>query len=427
MFRIPRRIIVRIGYACLTLGNPDIRYRKIRLQFADVPRLREVCLHNLNMLERAVQYNIKNNIGLFRMTSDLIPFASAIDYPFSWKEAYREQFKTIGETIKRSGMRVSMHPGQYTVLNSPTSNIVTRAVTDISYHCDVLDLLGCDASCKIILHVGGVYGNKAEAVKRFIRNFETLPSRIRNRIAIENDQRCFTAEEVLDLAKYLKLPAVFDNLHHAINPSVTHHSDAEWIALFAETWKKSDGKQKIHYAQQAEGKRVGAHSDTITASAFVTFCDSLKNHDIDIMLEVKDKDLSAIKCMHCMTTKPSVQLLEQDWAKYKYNVLEHSPNSYRLIRRLLGDKNKYPAFEFFALIEESMKREPEIGNAVNAAEHVWGYYKKNATNAQVEQFFNLIEAVQRGEKKTALLKKYLYRMQKQYRNHYLSESYYFIL
>ena len=120
-------------------------------------------------------------------------------------------------------------------------------------------------------------------------------------------------------------------------------------------------------------------------------------------------------------------LLEQDWAKYKYNVLEHSPNSYRLIRRLLGDKNKYPALEIFALIEEAIKREPEIGNAVNAAEHVWGYYKKNATNAQVEQFLNLIEAVQRGEKKTALLKKYLYRMQKQYRNQYLSESYYFIL
>lgn len=427
MFSIPRRIIVRIGYACLTLGNPDIRYRKIRLQLADVTRLREVCLHNLNMLERAVQYNIKNDIGLFRMTSDLIPFASAMDYPFSWQEEYRERFKTIGDMIKQSGMRVSMHPGQYTVLNSPTPDVVTRTVADIRYHCDVLDLLGCDASCKIILHVGGVYGNKGEAVQRFIRNFETLPTRIRNRIAIENDQRCFTAEEVLGLAKHLKIAAVFDNLHHEINPSDTHRSDAEWIAMFAETWKKTDGKQKIHYAQQAQGKRVGAHSDTIAISTFVAYCDSLNDHDIDIMLEVKDKDLSAIKCMHCMSTKPSVQLLEQDWAKYKYNVLEHSPNNYRLIRRLLRDKNKYPAPELFELIEEAMKSEIEIGNAVNAAEHVWGYYKKNATNTQTEQFLTLIAAVQRGEKKAAQIKKYLYRMQEHYHNHYLSESYYFIL
>jgi UV DNA damage endonuclease len=128
-----------IGYACLALAVPGTTIKKCLLKNADEQRLRALITHNLDALERMIDYNISSGIKLYRISSDIIPFASSPINRIPWQEEYQERLKAIGIKIKGSGMRVSMHPGQYTVLNSPDDTIACNAMRELSYHAQFLD------------------------------------------------------------------------------------------------------------------------------------------------------------------------------------------------------------------------------------------------------------------------------------------------
>ena len=350
-----------IGYACLNIGTPNTNIRSVMQRNATAEKLTEVITHNLEALEKMVDYNIANGIRLYRISSDLIPFGSSPVNMLDWPETHKEVFDRIGTKIRRGSMRVSFHPGQYTVLNSPTEDVVARAIEDLIYHDKILTELGTDATNKIVLHVGGIYGDKEAALDRFAENFQRLPESVQNRLIIENDDRLYNSEEVLELTNRLQIPSVFDNLHHAINPPPSGGDDRYWIAAAAKTWKARDGKQKIHYSQQAPGKRPGAHTDTIELDTFQQFYNQLDDPTIDIMLEVKDKNLSAIKCQNATTANPRPVLLEKEWGRYKYAILERSPAIYQAIRTLLKDKEAYPTEAFYRpLIQPSPKQSTQV-------------------------------------------------------------------
>jgi UV DNA damage endonuclease len=286
-----------IGYACLTIGNDDIKYRTCRISNATPDNLFTIIRYNLNSLEKAIDYNSENNIKLFRISSDIIPFGSNPNITIDWQKKFLSKLRDIGKKIREYNIRVSMHPGQYTVLNSPNDNVVKNAVNDLKYHADFLDSIGTDKTSKIILHIGGVYGDKAGSISRFIKNFKKLDNNIKSRISIENDDKSYNIMDVLSISKVLDLPVVYDNLHNSINPFDNTKDDIYWINMCTKTWKKVDGNQKIHYSQQATNKKLGSHSPTIDLNEFINFYNRIKNFDLDIMLEVKDKDKSAIKCI----------------------------------------------------------------------------------------------------------------------------------
>ena len=416
-----------IGYACLNIGTPNTNIRSVMQRNATPEKLTEVTAHNLEALEKMVDYNIANDIRLFRISSDLIPFGSSPVNPLAWPEIHKEAFDRIGAKIRKSGMRVSLHPGQYTVLNSPTEDVVARAVEDLIYHDRILTVLGTDTTNKIILHVGGIYGDKKEALQRFEQNFRRLPEAVQNRLIIENDDRLYNIEEVLELAHRLQIPAVYDNLHHAINPPPTGKDDRYWIAEAKKTWKQADGKQKIHYSQQATGKRPGAHTDTIQLETFLQFYAQLDDPMIDIMLEVKDKNLSAIKCQNATTPAPKATLLEKEWGRYKYAILEKSPAIYQAIRILLKDKEAYPVREFYRLIDTAFDAETRLGYAENAAAHVWGYFKKHATDTERKQYEKNLANYRNDTGTLATLKRQLFKLAEKYESDYLLQSLYFYL
>lgn len=288
---------MRIGYACLAVDVKNTNFRSVTMKNANEEKLLEIIEHNLKSLNNIIDYNIKNNIKLFRITSDLIPFGSSPVNTLNWWEIFSSQFKLIGEKIRNSGMRVSMHPGQYTVLNSLRDDVVSRAIADLNYHNLVLDSLGVDRKNKIILHIGGVYGNKEEAIERFIQNYRLLNKGVKERLVIENDDKSYNIKEVLSIGNRLDIPVVYDNLHNNVLPYDKLKDDNYWVNKCKNTWKREDGPQKIHYSQQDKNKRPGAHSRTIEVEEFAAFLNNLDNYeDIDIMLEVKDKNLSAIKC-----------------------------------------------------------------------------------------------------------------------------------
>lgn len=288
---------MRIGYACLTIGVADTAIRSCRIRNADDRRLYEITENNLLSLEHMLKYNIANEIKLFRISSDIIPFGSNPVNTMRWWDIFDYRFEILADLIRKNHMRVSMHPGQYSVLNSPSEEVVKRTINDLEYHAKVLDALGTGPQHKIILHIGGIYTDKNKAIERFIINYGRLMPEVRKRLVIENDDKSYNIEDVLTIGKSCKIPVVFDNLHHEVNPPDIAVDEIYWINECRKTWNKNDGFQKIHYSQQDSGKKRGSHSQSIDVDEFINFVAKLERKDIDIMLEVKDKNQSAIECI----------------------------------------------------------------------------------------------------------------------------------
>jgi UV DNA damage endonuclease len=286
-----------IGYACIAVDVPGTGLSRCILKNASEDRIRTLTEANLAALDAMIDYNIRNNIKLFRISSDIIPFGSHPVNQVRWWDENKGVLWQLGRKINEAQIRVSMHPGQYTVLNSPDTKVVQRAIDDLEYHERFLTALGMQENSKLVLHIGGVYGDKNKAMMSFIDNYRVLPKNIKKRLIIENDDKNYNIEEVLYLSQITGAPVVFDNLHHKLNPPKTTMSDADWIKKAGSTWLKRDGIQKIHYSQQKEGGTPGSHSDTISLPEFLTYYSLLPNGEIDIMLEVKDKNMSAVKCI----------------------------------------------------------------------------------------------------------------------------------
>lgn len=414
-----------IGYACLTLGVPSTQLKSCVMKNASAEKLRGLIAGNLAALDRMLDYNIAAGIRLFRISSDIIPFGSSPVNTLDWPAVFRGELLALGRKIKTNGLRVSMHPGQYTVLNSPDAGVVARAVDDLRYHNRFLDALDVPAECKIILHAGGVYGDKRAALDRFAQQFSLLDAGVRARLALENDERCYSIADILDLSRRLGVPAVYDCLHNAVHPADETRSDAYWVGVCRETWQARDGRQKIHYSSQAAGQPKGAHSAGVSLSDFLAFYDTVKAFEPDIMLEVKDKNLSAVKCLNAVAEGRAMKHLEEEWSRYKYAVLEKSQGIYGEIRNLLKDKDSYPVRAFYALVEEALSQPYHPGQAANAAEHVWGYFKDLASQTEKNRFSALLGSLRAGGSAQSL-KRFLHKCALRYGPAYLQNSYYFI-
>lgn len=375
--------------------------------------------------KKILDYNIENKIKVFRISSDIIAFGSHEINKLQWWIEFSDIFKTLGEKIIKSGIRVSMHPGQYTVLNSKEPRVVENAIADLNYHSRFLDALGVDYKNKIILHIGGVYGDKEKSKLEFIKNYFSLSEMVKARLIIENDDKSYSIEDVLEISEIISIPVVFDNLHNKLNRSKDALTEYQWIKLCKYTWRECDGNQKIHYSQQKLDGKIGSHSETINIEEFISFYENLEDKNIDIMLEVKNKNLSAIKCINCTIEKLPIRILEEEWAKYKYLVLSRSAQIYNEIREMLKDKKMVKAKDFYLKIEEALELKDNIGAEVNAAEHVYGYVNKECTSAEKRHYHNLLNSYKEGNASIDTLKDYIFKFVIKQKMYYLINSYYF--
>lgn len=414
-----------IGYACIAMGVPNTSLSSCILKNADEDNLRRIIKINLSALEAMVDYNIKNGIRLYRISSDIIPFSSHPINKLKWWQEFEERLNFIGRKIIDAGMRVSMHPGQYTIINSPRKDVVERSIEDLKYHALFLDALGVDAMNKIVLHIGGTYGDKKKAKEAFVTSYMRLTDNIKRRLIIENDEKNFNIEDVLEISNITEIPVVFDNLHHHINPPDTKQTDAQWIEICAKTWREIDGNQKIHYSQQKTRALRGAHSDSIAIGEFINFYESLRDKDIDIMLEVKDKNLSAVKCINVTNLRIKTNVIEEEWARYKYYVLSRSAKIYKDIRALFNKVEKVNIKEFYELIEKAAFLNEDKGAQINAALHIWGYLNKKCLVSERNRFEKLIQEYNDNKVTVDFIKRHLFKCSKKQNVEYLLNSIYF--
>ncbi len=357
-----------IGYACLAVGVPQSEMKSLTLAKVTETTLLETCRTNLAHLKNLLLYTQANRISLFRISSDLIPFGSSEANTLKWWESFAETLLELGSLATEGGIRLSMHPGQYTVINSPRLEVVEHAIADLVYHERVLSGMGLGKEHKIVLHIGGAYGDKAEAIRRFVTTYRSLPQTVQDRLVIENDDKLYTISEVLAISDKIGCPVVFDNLHHAINASNEVLTGRQWIERCASTWKAEDGKQKIHYSQQDPGKRAGSHSASINLADFLPFYETLPDKDIDIMLEVKDKNVSALQCMHA-TSGATREELQKQWIKYRPLVTERDPEKVWKMEDLLteAEPGQQASIAFYRLLEKYLSLEVSRSQAAITA------------------------------------------------------------
>jgi UV DNA damage endonuclease len=283
----------RLGYACLSLSVADSSPRGTILRNATPERLRALTAANLAGLKRVLEFNVASGVRMFRLSSDVVPFGSHPVNAIAWWDEFHAALAEIGTLIGTTGLRVSMHPGQYTVLSSPDRRIVEAARADLVFHARLLDALGLDMRHKIVLHVGGAYSDKAAALDRWTAEFLRLPSRVRARLVLENDERLFGAEDVLRASAATGVPVVLDVLHHRVYAGPDADDTLpDLLRQTARTWRVTDdGLPKIHYSTQASGLRPGAHAEYIDAGEFARFLSLAPDEvEFDCMLEAKAKD-----------------------------------------------------------------------------------------------------------------------------------------
>ena len=291
---------MRIGYPCINWTIGCKGDRTFRLKSYSEARLIETIENNLNCLLKMLAFNVKQDLLFFRITSDLVPFASHPINKFDWSDYFKRDFQEIGAFVKTHGLRISMHPDQFTLLNSVDTAVFDRSVSELQYHAQVLDLMELSLSDKIQIHVGGVYGDKAQSMERFIIRFDTLDDQIRRRLVIENDDRLYTLKDCLQIHATTGIPVLFDVYHHSVNNSGETIRRA--FDLFTKTWKNKDGVPMVDYSSQRPSERRGKHAESIDLTHFTHFINETLDFDFDIMLEIKDKEASALKAVEILKT-----------------------------------------------------------------------------------------------------------------------------
>jgi len=286
---------MKIGYPCINLTLNCRSSRTFRLKNYSEGRLIETIENNLKCLVKILEFNRNNNILFFRITSGLIPFASHPIMKFDWQNYFKSKFKEIGIYIKKNSMRITMHPGQYTVLNSNNNKVFQNSIKELEYHTKVLELLELNSTAKIITHVGGVYGDKKNSIKRFIERYKKLNENIKKHYVIENDDKNYHLKDCLLINEAIKIPIVLDSYHHqCLNRG---ESLKEAIEFVIKTWSKTDGLPIIHYSSEHPYKGKYRHADEIDINHFKIFLKKTTNFNFDLMLEIKNKENSALSAV----------------------------------------------------------------------------------------------------------------------------------
>ncbi|WVQ78956.1 UV damage endonuclease UvdE [Cryptococcus sp. DSM 104549] len=301
----------RLGYACLNTvlrsTKPDsifcsrtCRIASIEDEGMELPK--GLALMNVRDLKTMIQWNEDNNIRFMRMSSEMFPFASHAKYGYDLSFADAE-LREAGDLAKKYGHRLTMHPGQFTQLGSPRKPVIDSSIRELEYQCEIMDRMGLDQDGVMIIHMGGIFGDKEATLERFRENFTTkLKDNVKARLVLENDEICYNVDDLFPLCESLSIPIIFDYHHDWINPSST--PPTELIPRIAETWHKRGIKMKQHLSEP----RPGAVS-VMERRAHADRCKSLPvglPDDVDLMIEAKDKEQAVFELYRIYDLAPVI-------------------------------------------------------------------------------------------------------------------------
>ncbi len=304
---------IRLGYVALSktldiTSSKTITYTNY-LKEKNIEKIYEIINENLENLYSILNYNLKNNIHFYRMSSKLIPLVNLEGVDFDYINKYKDKYKKISKIINENNMRVDFHPDQFTILNSTKKEVVENTIKILEHHYKLLEAMNIKNKI-IVLHLGSSVFGKENSIKRFINNFNKLPKHITNCIALENDDKIYNIEDIINVSKQLDIPIVLDIHHHNCNniKSIEYYLDD-----VIKSWKYENPKIHFSTPKNKTKKDFRSHNEYINVDDFIDFINILKKYDkdIDIMLEAKGKDEALFRLVRLLKYKTNFKFIDE--------------------------------------------------------------------------------------------------------------------
>ncbi|KAM3435755.1 hypothetical protein NHJ13734_005399 [Beauveria thailandica] len=264
--------------------------------------VQDLGLANARDIAKMLRWNDKYGIKFLRLSSEMFPFASHAEYGYKLAPFAAEALGEAGRVAAELGHRLTTHPGQFTQLGSPRKEVVEASFRDLEYHDELLSLLKLppqlDRDAVMILHMGGIFGDKQATLDRFRENYQKLPQGVRNRLVLENDDVGWSVHDLLPICEELNIPLVLDYHHHnIIFDASLREGTRDIIDMYpriAATWTRKSIKQKMHYSEPTaaavtprERRKHSARVRVLPPCA----------RDMDLMIEAKDKEQAVFELM----------------------------------------------------------------------------------------------------------------------------------
>jgi len=259
-----------------------------------LPYVSELVIENLKDTLKVLDYNLKNHIYIYRLSSDSFPWMS--EYEFSDLPNFnviKNLMTKIGDKIKSNGIRTSYHPGPFNVLASENPSVVEKTIKELNKHAELMDMMGLDQTTfyPINIHINTTQPTREEAAQRFVDRFPSLSESCRKRLTLENDDspNQYSVKMLYDMVHTkIGIPIVFDQHHFNYGPQDQTMEEA--LKLAHSTWKT---RVMTHMSspktlEDNSGKQT-AHADYIYEE-IKTF-----GLDFDTEIEAKAKDLAVFR------------------------------------------------------------------------------------------------------------------------------------
>ncbi len=301
----------RLGFAVKILGAGGLATADTR-RWQSHPHLSR----SLELLGPAFDYLERIDVTVYRLSSQVIPYGTHPDLP---QFDYRRQIADCADALAALGarararrLRLSTHPGQYTVINSADPVLTAKSLADLEQDAALLDALGQGPEGSVVVHVGGLYGDRESALDRWARAYETLSERAQARLALENDDGPFGVADALELHRRTGVRIAYDHHHHRISPASVDLPPADALAAAYATWP-AGLRPKVHLSsprlglETAERRRPGSrrvervpvppklapHADFVSPWDVEDLLRAAPG-PLDVVLEAKAKDLAVL-------------------------------------------------------------------------------------------------------------------------------------
>jgi UV DNA damage repair endonuclease len=331
--------IHRIGFACKYM-HPDQTQKKKLLEEIQRPlntrsttvrwlnnqprevaeqRLWDIMVHNIQSYMNLICYvgGLPDELRMVRLGSDVLPVYTEPTWSYFWRkpdvrEYCEKNFANVGKRARELNVRLSMHPGQFTVLASDNPEIVDRSIEEFEYHVDVIRWMGYgtqfqDFKCNV--HISGRKGPQG-----IIDVLPRLSPEAKNCITIENDEMSWGLDASLELRKHVAL--VLDIHHHWVRTGEYIRPTDRRFDRVIDSWRGV--RPVIHYSVSREEllqpvwpedakpdlqmllmngfkkQKLRAHSDYMWNSDVNDWALEFLDY-ADIMVESKAKNLASAK------------------------------------------------------------------------------------------------------------------------------------
>jgi UV DNA damage endonuclease len=301
---------LRLGFPVKVMGQADLKSNDTQ-RWQQNPHLKT----SLEYIDHILDYLTKRRINMYRLSSDLAPYATHPDMPqFHGMVAESDaELRAIGKKARELDIRLSFHPSQYVLLNSPDPALTKKSIWDLSSQAEMLDRMELGPEAVMVTHVGGAYGDTVASRTRWAETWPTLPEHVKRRLVLEHDDIRFSAADILWVHEQTGVRLIFDYQHHwCLNPDRLDTIDV--LRRILATWPKGV-RPKIHFSSprtelremvQVDRKTKKktkvlrppiwtGHADFINPFEFARFMRDATGLVFDIMLESKSKDISLLK------------------------------------------------------------------------------------------------------------------------------------